>query len=500
MSAIDTTFHWVRNPTNLNSLQTTYVSKRGSDTTGNGTAQNPYASIAKATSVATAGTNIMLDDGRWSEERTLNGRAFRWWGNGKCELNGATVAFTNYNGDYFYNFSRIINYAGFYGKYFDCTMIGNRTGFRGEATRCILYKVICVNDIIFFPENCVCIKTYSVNEVLRQSAKKPVNNIFIGTALIPLSGECDYNNYTTGSIPTNNGGNVHSVNNVSTGQTLADYFNYIHPNCLANPTTASVDEWLQCDFTAKQGSANIGRGKNGKTIGFNQGFTMYADNSADSVFKISNGATLKNIEWNSTLNGYTLIQKERVCAGATASTITLDSSASAEDDYYNNLFVGIAAGDGYGEIFRIADYDGATKTATIDGTWSTTPNTNSIYTISGTILSATKDFGKVIKVKRNWTFADSFTKLADGRWAEFLINLTSQGKELPVNCFLYEYSVDGTNWVQGHTADDLVSATNGENKVTDKIYGDCSPNYNEATAKNLIMRYLRVNVHIGFNI
>ena len=38
MSAIDTTFHWVRNPTNLNSLQTTYVSKRGSDTTGNGTA------------------------------------------------------------------------------------------------------------------------------------------------------------------------------------------------------------------------------------------------------------------------------------------------------------------------------------------------------------------------------------------------------------------------------------------------------------------------------
>ena len=69
---------------------------------------------------------------------------------------------------------------------------------------------------------------------------------------------------------------------------------------------------MQCDFTAKQGSANIGRGKNGKTIGFNQGFTMYADNSADSVFKISNGAALKNIEWNSALNGYTLIQKERI--------------------------------------------------------------------------------------------------------------------------------------------------------------------------------------------
>ena len=127
MSAIDTTFHWDKNPTAINGLATTYVSKRGNDTTGDGTAQNPYASIAKVTSVATAGTNIMLDDYRWSEQRTLNNRAFRWWGNGKCELNGASVTFTNYNGDYFHNFSRIVNYNGFYGKYFDCTMIGNGT-------------------------------------------------------------------------------------------------------------------------------------------------------------------------------------------------------------------------------------------------------------------------------------------------------------------------------------------------------------------------------------
>ena len=504
MSAIDTTFHWDKNPTAINGLPTTYGSKRGSDTTGDGTAQKPYASIAKATSVATAGTNIMLDDYSWSEERTLNGRAFRWWGNGKCELNGATVPFTNYGGDYFYDFSRIVNYTSFYGKFFDCTMIGNGTWFNGEATHCIMYRLKDDGNYggygCYYPENCICINTYSNSASLNVSAKKPVNNIFIGTAQLPTSGEFDYNNYTTGSIPTNNGSNVHSVNNVSTGQTLADYFNYIHPNCLANPTTASVDEWLQCDFTAKTGSANIGRGKDGRTIGFNQGFSMYADNSVNDVFKISNGATLKNIEWNSTLNGYTLIQKERVCAGATANTITLDSNASSVDDYYNNLFVGIVGGDGYGELFLITDYDGATKTATIDGSWNTTPNTNSIYTISGTILSAIKDFGKAIKVKRNWTFADSFTTLADGRWAEFMTHLETNGKQLPTSCYSYEYSIDGVNFVQGQTADDLVSATNGENKVTDNIYGDCSPNYNEATAKNLIMRYIRINIHIGFNI
>jgi len=78
MSAIDTTFHWVRNPTAINGLATTYVSKRGSDVSGDGTAQNPYASIAKATSVATANTNMMLDEAIWDEARTNNNRAFYW--------------------------------------------------------------------------------------------------------------------------------------------------------------------------------------------------------------------------------------------------------------------------------------------------------------------------------------------------------------------------------------------------------------------------------------
>ena len=175
MSAIDTTFTWCRNPTAINGLATTYVSKRGSDTTGDGTAQNPYASIAKATSIATANTNIMLDDYSWSEERTLNGRAFRWWGNGKSELNGATVTFTNYAGDYFYNFSRIINYSKFYGKFFDCTMIGNNTYFSGEATHCILYRLLDGGTYYgqYYPENCVCINTSSASTSLVVQTKKP---------------------------------------------------------------------------------------------------------------------------------------------------------------------------------------------------------------------------------------------------------------------------------------------------------------------------------------
>lgn len=503
MSAIDTTFHWVRNPTAINGLATTYVSKRGNDTTGDGTAQNPYASIAKATSVATAGTNIMLDDGVWSQQRTLNNRAFRWWGNVVTEINDSIVFMTMYTGEIAYWLKvdyatkRLWNNCTFY----NCNVNNLDQGYPSSVKA---YNTRISNSYVFYStgsyEFINCIINNCKNLGVAETNLKVINNILIGsipTFAVATGGLVDYNNYTTNSIPTTNGANSHSINNASTGQTLADYFNYVRPNVLANPSTASIDDWLKCDFTAKEGSKNIGAGEKGTTIGLNQGYTMYADNSANDMFK---QGTLKNVEWDNTLNGYVLIQKERVCAGATANKIILDSSASSVDDYYNNLFAGIVAGDGYGEIFKINDYDGATKTATIDGTWNTTPNTSSIYTISGTIFSATKDFGKVIKVKRNWTFADSFTTIADGRWAEFMTNLTSQGKELPVNCFLYEYSVDGTTWVQGHTSDDLVSATNGENKVTDKIYGDCSPNYNEASAKELVMRYIRVNVHIGFNI
>ena len=489
MSAKDTTFHWARNPTAINGLQTTYCSKRGSDVSGDGTAQKPYASIAKATSGATANTNIMLDDSVWSQQRTLNNRAFKWWGNGRTEIDDSLASFS-LSSDTFNYFNTLIfartdgDTFSYYCHY--CNYVRNKAGgatFNGYYSN--LYNMgLTYKYSPTYLHNCNIINCTGVVE--STTPKTYYNNVIIGANSPSFSGiGCDYNNYTTLAIPTTNGANAHSINNASTGQTVSDYFN----------------NYDLGDFTAKAGSANIGAGEKGTTIGFNQGFTMYADNSANSVFKASNGATRQNIEWDSTLNGYTLVQKERVCQGATSTTITLDSSASAVDDYYNNLFIGIVAGDGYGELFLINDYDGATRTATIDGTWATIPTANtSIYTISGTILSAVKDLGKAIKVKRNWTFADNFTALQDGQWAEFMTHVETNGKQFPVSCYSYEYSIDGVNFVQGQTADDLVSTVNGDNKVTDNIYGDCSANYNEATAKNLIMRYIRVRVHIGFNI
>ena len=502
MSAIDTTFHFVRNPTAINGLATTYVSKRGSDTTGDGTAQNPYASIAKATSVATSKTNIMLDDGEWSEARTMNNRGFHWWGNANTKT--TDFYFISSESYHFIDFFHPAMYSGY--QYppayaYNCIII-NKFKYNGYdfATLLIDNCIVVNSELARDGVNGISKDSVLINSALsgNRTYAEVHNCLLINTRSgIKELVNC---NVFTDNIDTSK--SIDCINNSITGQSYSDYFNHIIDDFSQKQSqnTIGYDDIKQCDFTAKAGSKNIGAGEKGSTIGLNQGYTMYADNSANDVFSPSNGATLKNIAWDSTLNGYVLVQKDRVCQGATSTTITLDSSASAVDDYYNNLFVGIVGGDGYGELFLITDYDGATKTATIDGTWTTTPTTNSIYTISGTILSAVKDLGKAIKVKRNWTFADNFVALQDGQWAEFMTHVETNGKQFPVSCYSYEYSTDGVNFIQGQTADDLVSATNSENKVTDAIYGDCSPNYDEATAKNLVMRYIRVRVHIGFNI
>lgn len=70
-------------------------------------------------------------------------------------------------------------------------------------------------------------------------------------------------------------------------------------------------------------------------------------------------------------------------AGA-AGTITLASGASAKDDFYNGLFVGITndtpSGAQY-QLRRIIDYVGSTKVATIESNWGTNPSSSSTYEI-----------------------------------------------------------------------------------------------------------------------
>lgn len=80
-----------------------------------------------------------------------------------------------------------------------------------------------------------------------------------------------------------------------------------------------------------------------------------------------------------TQKNLTLIRANTAQAGS-STTITLDASASAVDNYYNNDMLLITSGTGAGQARFISAYVGSTKVATV-GTWATTPNNTSVFAI-----------------------------------------------------------------------------------------------------------------------
>jgi hypothetical protein len=74
------------------------------------------------------------------------------------------------------------------------------------------------------------------------------------------------------------------------------------------------------------------------------------------------------------------LRKATAAAGA-AGSITLDGSASAVDNYYNETMVVILAGTGLGQSRYISSYVGATKVATVTRNWTTTPDGTSVFMI-----------------------------------------------------------------------------------------------------------------------
>lgn len=505
-------FIWVRQPLGT----TTYVDHRGDDNNGDGSAQNPYQTILKATTVATLGSNIMLGDGVWSGDRySEKTKTFIWYGNSFTIIKELSIP-KNINEHYHHVILlscklRTDNYDKACPVLHNCIAYGLVKGTGNN------YNIgVSAYNSLLIKSNLVISGLGSINVTLKNSIA--YNFIVVSskdssvTDSIDLGGStgsnrlfapntCSFCNLTISNIiGTNN------INNQSTGQTIFDYFNYIHPNVLSDPDTATLEEWLACDFTAKPGSANIGAGTNGGNIGFDQGYPARATNDSNDIFAAANGATLRNVAWNAAMNGYSLVHKDQVCAGYTVNTITLAADAEAIDDYYNGLFIGITAGDGAGEIHRIVDYNGATRVATIDTSWQSAISTSSIYSISGTIDSATKDFGRVIKVKRNWAFMANMQSWTDpndssyGMWKEFLTSpLQNNGEWMMRPCinFRYEYSRNGTEW---RSSIELLAGTDSDNRTYNAAYGNASESYSAANAKITVLRYVRYHIEIGFNI
>ena len=100
--------------------------------------------------------------------------------------------------------------------------------------------------------------------------------------------------------------------------------------------------------------------------------------SSSTVFTDNNGTFVSDgvLAGDVILN---LTRKNTAQAGG-ATTITLDTGASAVNDTYNGMIIDIVSGTGSGQTKTISDYDGASRVATVT-TWTTNPDNTSGFEI-----------------------------------------------------------------------------------------------------------------------
>lgn len=70
---------------------------------------------------------------------------------------------------------------------------------------------------------------------------------------------------------------------------------------------------------------------------------------------------------------------EGTASGAGSASITLETADRKANDWYNFFWVEITGGQGVGQIKHITDYDSSSNVATVDSSWSVTPNGTSTY-------------------------------------------------------------------------------------------------------------------------
>lgn len=108
-----------------------------------------------------------------------------------------------------------------------------------------------------------------------------------------------------------------------------------------------------------------------------------AELAADAVAEIADGVWDEIASGHVTAGSYgqalNLVRAGTAQAGS-GTTITLDASASAVDDFYKNDLIFITGGTGVGQARMITGYVGTTKVATVD-TWATNPGSSSVFVI-----------------------------------------------------------------------------------------------------------------------
>lgn len=160
-----------------------------------------------------------------------------------------------------------------------------------------------------------------------------------------------------GSVTGNVGGNVTGTIGGLTAAALKDFFDTDSTTTYASAVAGSV---------VKEIADNAG------------GASLTLSDIADAVWDEAQSGHLTAGTFGQRL----AIIRANTAAGGASGSITLDASASATDDFYNNNLVHITAGTGAGQARFIEDYTGSSKVATVSPNWVTTPDNTSVFVVT----------------------------------------------------------------------------------------------------------------------
>lgn len=104
-----------------------------------------------------------------------------------------------------------------------------------------------------------------------------------------------------------------------------------------------------------------------------------------AVQNASVNGSIQVIETNTIGSGYSQVTNGNVLVGGKKTLQISGSGVSAVQGFYNGSSVYISQGTGLGQLRRIEKYVGTTRTLTVNSSFTTTPNTDSVFVISPTV-------------------------------------------------------------------------------------------------------------------
>lgn len=170
----------------------------------------------------------------------------------------------------------------------------------------------------------------------------------------------------------------------------ADFLIYKNGSATERSSTAGVTITTNFDSKTGQHMLAIDTSDNTDAGFYEPGATFcvlaYPDETVDSetVGKWIGAFSLGRRDGASPIIGF-------AAAGA-AGSITLPSTASATDDFYNGCFATLISGTGAGQSRIIIDYNGTTKVATVSPNWVTNPTSTTGVMVTAIAPQSTEEY------------------------------------------------------------------------------------------------------------